>query len=127
MSAALMAQPGLHRTATAISTKAKVRGRNKTRKKSTMTGGACATVTVFKVVGEITTETGMYRECFLQLVDLGMTEVGGVWDGGVKGGEDSGSTAVGDGSEGVSGIGSTGRTAKQFEGWGEGIVGAGVE
>ena len=37
MSAALTAQPGLHSTATAVSTKAKVRGRNR------MAGGACAT------------------------------------------------------------------------------------
>ena len=81
-------------------------------------------VTVFKVVGEIMTETGMYRECFLQFVDLGMMEEGGVWDGGVKGGEDGGGTVVSDGSEGVSGIGSTGRAAKQFEDWGEGVVGA---
>ena len=38
-----MAQPGLHSTATAVSTKAKVSGKNKKRKKSTMAGGACAT------------------------------------------------------------------------------------
>ena len=38
-----MAQPGLHRVATAVSTKAKVKGKNKKRKKSTMAGGACAT------------------------------------------------------------------------------------
>ena len=44
MSAALTAQPGLHRTATAVSTKAKVRGRNRKRKKSTMVDGACATI-----------------------------------------------------------------------------------
>ena len=43
MSAALTAQPGLHSTATAISMKAKVMGKNRKRKKSTMTGEACAT------------------------------------------------------------------------------------
>ena len=43
MSAALTAQPGLHRTATAVSTKAKDKGKNRKRKKSTMAGGACAT------------------------------------------------------------------------------------
>ena len=43
MSAALTAQPGLHSTATAVSAKAKVNGKNKKRKKSTMAGGACAT------------------------------------------------------------------------------------
>ena len=43
MSAALTAQPGLHSTATAVSPKAKVKGKNKKRKKSTMAGGACAT------------------------------------------------------------------------------------
>ena len=44
--------------------------------------------------------------------------------GGVKGGEDCGGAMVGDGSEGVSGMGSTERAAKWFEGWGEGTVGA---
>ena len=39
-----MAQPGLYSTAAAISTKAKVKGKNKKRKKSTMAGGACATL-----------------------------------------------------------------------------------
>ena len=43
MSAALMAQPGLHSMAMAVSMKAKVRGKNRKRKKSTMAGGACAT------------------------------------------------------------------------------------
>ena len=43
MSAALTAQPGLHSMATAVSTNAKVNGRNKKRKKNTMAGGACAT------------------------------------------------------------------------------------
>ena len=38
MPAALTAQPGLYRAATAVSTKAKVRGKNRKRKKSTMTG-----------------------------------------------------------------------------------------
>ena len=79
-------------------------------------------VTVFRVVGEMMTETGMYKECFLQFVDLGMTMEGA---GGVKGGEDCGGTVVGDGSEGVSGMWSTERAAKWFEGLGEGIVGAG--
>ena len=51
-----------------------------------------------------------------------MTEEG---TGGVKGGEDCVGTVVDDGSEGVSGMGSTKRAAKRFEGWGEGIVGAG--
>ena len=48
MSAALTAQPGLHSTATAVSTKAKVNGKNKKRKKSTMAGKACATVCMVK-------------------------------------------------------------------------------
>ena len=39
----LTAQPGLHSTVTAVSTKTKVKGMNKKRKKSTMAGGACAT------------------------------------------------------------------------------------
>ena len=51
MSAALTAQPGLYSTATAVSTKAKVRGRNKKRKKNTMAGGACATVTIMFGLG----------------------------------------------------------------------------
>ena len=38
MSAALTAQPGLHNMATAVSTKAKVKGKNRKRKKNTMTG-----------------------------------------------------------------------------------------
>ena len=80
-------------------------------------------VTVFKVVGETMTETGMYKECFLQFVDLGMTTEG---TGGVKGGVDCGGSVVGDGSEGVSGMGSTGRAAKRFEDCGEGFVGAGA-
>ena len=79
-------------------------------------------VTVFKVVGEMMTETGMYKECFLQFVDLGMTTEG---TGGFWGGEDCGGVMDGNGSEGVSGVGSTGRTAKRFEGWGEGAVGVG--
>ena len=45
--------------------------------------------------------------------------------GGVKGGEDCGGAVVGDGSEGVSGMGSTGRAVKWFEGWGEEVVGMG--
>ena len=79
-------------------------------------------VTVFRVVGEMMRETGMYRECFLQFVDFWMTEegIGGFW-----GDKDCGDAKDGDGSEGVSGMGSTGRTVKQFEGWGEGAVGAG--
>ena len=44
--------------------------------------------------------------------------------GGVEGDEDCGGTVVGDGSEGVSRMGSTERAAKRFEGWGEGVVGA---
>ena len=79
-------------------------------------------VTVFKVVGEMMTEMGMYKECFLQFVVLGMTMEG---TGGVEGGEDCGGTVVGDGSEGVSGMGSTERAAKRFEGRGEGDVDAG--
>ena len=79
-------------------------------------------VTVFRVVGETMTVTGMYRECFLQFIDLGMTTEGA---GGIKGDEDCGGTMVGDDSEGVSGMGSTERAAKRFEGWGEGVVGAG--
>ena len=39
-----MAQPGLHSTATAVSTKAKVKGQNRKRKKSTMAGGAKSTM-----------------------------------------------------------------------------------
>ena len=46
MSAALTAQPGLHSMAMVISMKAKKRGRKRKRKKSTMVGGACATVTL---------------------------------------------------------------------------------
>ena len=38
-----MAQPGLHSTTTAVSMKAKDKGKNRKRKKSTMVGGACAT------------------------------------------------------------------------------------
>ena len=79
-------------------------------------------VTVFRVVGETMTVTGIYKECFLQFVDLGMTTTG---TGGTKGGVDCGGSVVGDGSEGVSGMGSTERAAKRFEGWDEGIVGAG--
>ena len=79
-------------------------------------------VTVFRVVREMMTVTGMYKECFLQFVDLGMTMEGA---GGAKGGEDCGGTVIGDGSEGVSGMGSTGRAAKRFEGRGEGVVDAG--
>ena len=45
--------------------------------------------------------------------------------GGVQGDEVSGDVEDGGGSEGVSGMGSTGRAAKRFEGWGEGVVGAG--
>ena len=78
-------------------------------------------VIVFKVIGETMMVTGMYRECFLQFVALGMTEEG---IGGVRGGEDGG-VVVGEDLEGVSGIGSTGRAAKRFEGWGEGDVGVG--
>ena len=79
-------------------------------------------VIVFKVVGEIITETGMYRECFLQFADLGMTEgeTGGVW-----GDEDCGGILVGDVSEGISRTGLTGRAAKRFENWGEGFMDAG--
>ena len=75
-------------------------------------------VTVFRVIGETMTETGMYKECFLQFVDLGMTTEG---TGGVKGGVDCGGSVAGEGSEGVSGMGSTGRAAKRFEGQGEGV------
>ena len=78
--------------------------------------------TVFRVVGEMMRETGMYRDCFLQFVDLGMTEGE---TGGVKGGEDCGGAVDGGGSEGVSGMGSTGRAVKRFEGWGEGAVDTG--
>ena len=80
-------------------------------------------VTVFRVIGETMMETGMYKECFLLFVDLGITTEG---TGGVKGGVDCGGSVVGDGSEGVSGMGSTGRAAKRFEGCGKGFVGAGV-
>ena len=45
--------------------------------------------------------------------------------GGVEGGKDCGGIVVGDGSEGVSGMGSTGRAVKRFEGWGKGVVDAG--
>ena len=45
MSTALTAQPGLYRAATAVSTKAKVKGKNRKRKKSTMAGEVCATRT----------------------------------------------------------------------------------
>ena len=79
-------------------------------------------VTVFKVVGETMTEMGRYKECFLQFVAFGMTTMG---IGGVKGGEGCGDSVVGEGSEGVSGIGSTGRAVKRFEGRGEGVVDAG--
>ena len=44
-----MAQPGLHSMAMAISTKEKKRGSKRKRKKSTMAGGACATLPVFKI------------------------------------------------------------------------------
>ena len=81
-------------------------------------------VTVFRVVGEMMTVTGIYRECFLQFVDFGMTTKG---TGGVGGGVDCGGIVAGDGSEGVSRMGSTGRAVKRFEGWGEGAVGVGVE
>ena len=78
-------------------------------------------VTVFRVIGEMMTEIGMYRECFLQFVDLGMTTEG---TGGVRG-DEVGGAEDSVGSEGVSEMGSTGRAAKRFEGWGEGVVGAG--
>ena len=78
--------------------------------------------TVFRVVGETMMVMGTYRECFLQLVDLGMTTKG---VRGVGGGEGCGGTVVGDGSVGESGMGSTGRAAKRFEGLGEGAVGMG--
>ena len=42
MSAALTAQPGLYSTAMAVSEKAKNKGKNRKRKKSTMAGEACA-------------------------------------------------------------------------------------
>ena len=79
-------------------------------------------VIVFRVVGESMTEMGMYRDCFLHFVDLGMM---GEEVGGVKGVMGSGAAVDGDGSEGVSGMGSTGRAVKWFKGWGEGIVGLG--
>ena len=93
--------------------------------------------TVFRVVGETMTVMGIYRDCFLQFLDFGITtkgadgvkggEVcGGVEDGdvwGIKGGEGDG--LVEDGSEGESGIGSTGRAAKRFDGRGKGDVDAG--
>ena len=78
--------------------------------------------TVFRVVGEMMIETEMYRDCFLQFVDLGMTEGKA---GGVKGDKDCGGAVDGGGLEGVSGMGLTGRAVKWFEGRGEGTVGAG--
>ena len=54
MSAALMAQPSLYRTAMAISTKAKRKGKNRKRKKNTMAGGACATAFSLEVCEDIT-------------------------------------------------------------------------
>ena len=50
MSAALMAQPGLHRMATAVSKRAKSKGK-KEKEKSTMAGGACATVMRIRAKG----------------------------------------------------------------------------
>ena len=67
-------------------------------------------------------EMGIYKECFLHFVDLGMTQGEA---GGVKGGEDCGGAVAGVDSEEVSGMGLTGRAAKRFEGWGEGAVGSG--
>ena len=91
--------------------------------------------TVFRVVGETMTVIGIYRDCFLQFLDFGITTKGA---GGVKGGEGCGGAEGGDvwgmggegdglvdGSEGVSGMGLTGRAAKRFEGRGEGIVDVG--
>ena len=80
--------------------------------------------TVFRVVGETMTVMGIYRDCFLQFLDFGITTKGA---DGVKGNEVCGGTVVGDGSVGESGMGSTGRAAKRFEGWGdwEGVVDAG--
>ena len=88
--------------------------------------------TVFRVVGETMTVMGIYRDCFLQFLDFGITTkgavgvCGGAEDGdiwGMGGGEGDG--LVDDGSEGESGMGSTGRAAKRFEGRGEGNVDAG--
>ena len=78
--------------------------------------------TVFRVIGETMTVIGIYRDCFLQFLDFGITTKGA---DGVKGGEDCGGSVGGDGSEGASGMVSTGRTAKRFEGWGEGNVDVG--
>ena len=77
--------------------------------------------TVFRVVGETMTVMGIYRDCFLQFLDFGITTkgTGGVWGDEVCG------TEVGDGSEGESGMGLTGRAAKRFEGRGEGDVDVG--
>ena len=65
MSAALMAQPGLHSTAMAISVKVEVKGRNRKRKKNTMAGGkntmaggACATTTAHLQVERWTGPSG---------------------------------------------------------------------
>ena len=55
----------------------------------------------------------MYRDRFLQFVDLGMTEEE---VGGVKGSEDCGGAVDGGGSEVASGVGLTGRAVKWFEG-----------
>ena len=95
-------------------------------------------VTMFRVAGETMTETGMYRDCFLQLRDLRMVE-------GDEGGDRGVSRivvawrTVGVTGEGVdvtvvskvrvswgSGVGLTERAAKWFEGLGKGIVGVGV-
>ena len=79
--------------------------------------------TVFRMVGETMREMGMYGECFLQFVDLGMMEGE---TGALKGNEDCGGAMDSGGSEGVSGMGSTGRAVKWFEGWGKGTVGTGA-
>ena len=78
--------------------------------------------TVFRVVGETMTVMGIYRDCFLQFLDFGITTKGAV---GVRGGGVCGDSVVGRGSEGESGMGSTGRAAKRFKGRGEGVVDAG--
>ena len=96
--------------------------------------------TVFRVVGETMTVMGIYRDCFLQFLDFGITtkgavgvkggevcggtEDGDVW--GIKGGVDCGGSMVGDSSEEVSVMGSTERAAKRFEDCGEGFLGAGA-
>ena len=68
MSAVLMAQPGLHSMATAVSTKVKVKGKHRKRKKNTMAGGACATIPSFDSELVSSKPKGNHMESLLRIV-----------------------------------------------------------